>query len=76
MKIPDTNIELTGIKRLVINKKAYYEKVWYPEPLWEDPGSDKHLVGQREMVWRIKHFMANPRARLWVSGDTINVVVE
>lgn len=72
------SVEVSGIKQVVFNRKSvwkrlYYDHsrdyVWYPK--------DVTVVApmrQAAMVERLKRLAASPNHKLWVHGDTINVV--
>lgn len=72
------SIEVSGIERVVFNRKSvwkrlYYEHtrdyVWYPQN-----ANTVCPMRQATMVERLKRLAASPNHKVWVHGDTINIV--
>jgi hypothetical protein len=77
------NVELSGIKKIVINRKQYFErgnsKIKNPND-WAQMAPDGGLirmVGDHEMIRRVKSYLRGGKIithRIVISGDTINII--
>lgn len=72
MKFKD--IEVSGIKRIVINHKKVWE--YYPSNTWMvlRPGeSTESFRPHNEMMKIVNILKEDRRYRMWVHGDTLNI---
>lgn len=73
MKLTDV-IEATGIKQVVIAGSKYYRPyisdnfTRYPKT-----GPAERLTGE-QMAFRVRKLIASGKWRLWIDGDTLNLV--
>jgi len=64
-------VDVMGIKRVVFNRSS----VWNREKdFWYKEGRRCVRVPDLDMIERIKHICRNPRFRVWVHNETVNVV--
>lgn len=78
-----SNIEVNGIKKVVINRKHWWVKVG---PLWKlairGPEPDDFIpvayegktLTHEEMMKMVSHLKKDRRYRLWVHLDTLNII--
>lgn len=68
-------IEVTGITRVVFDRKKAWNKD--AEDIWTfktDESGNVYLMNQKAMTDRIKFAEADSRFRMWIHGDTLNIV--
>lgn len=64
------DIEVSGIKTIVFNKKRLWEK--QADNTWLE--SNRSIVcSHEEMVWIIDRLKYDRKSRMWVHGDTLNI---
>lgn len=69
-------IEVTGITRIVFDRKRVWDKD--TDEIWtaKNDGSDAivRMMNHKDMSERIKYVEADSRFRMWIHGDTLNIV--
>jgi hypothetical protein len=81
-------IELTGIRRIVINRRQFYVRVcptnpkdddrsWVQQTKFEMNSDFIRMVSDHQMMIRVRSYLRGRKFRthrIFVSGDTINIV--
>jgi hypothetical protein len=64
------NIEVSGIKNIVFNKKRMWEK--QVDNSWFE--SNRGLAcSHEEMMWIVNRLKYDRKSRMWVHGDALNI---
>ena len=75
-------IEVSGITRIVFNREFVWERKEYDglvEPIWvkiAEDGSWVYVREPKEIRDMLDYMLARPEYRMWVHGDTLNIVKE
>ena len=75
-------IEVSGITRIVLNREFVWERKEYDglvEPIWakiSEDGSWSYVRLPKEIRGMLDYMLNNPEYRMWVHGDTLNIVKE
>ena len=75
-------IEVSGITRIVINREFVWELREYRglgEPVWvkiDGEGAWVFVRTPKEVRDMLDYMLARPEYRMWVHGDTLNIVKE
>jgi hypothetical protein len=87
MKLPTANLEISGIKKVVIFRKQLWSREgWmnFENPpqrvgegfMWHipDPDGIKHTKSIAQMQKYIWGLLSGDKNRAWIHGDTLNIV--
>lgn len=75
-------IEVSGITRIVFNREFVWERKEYDglvEPIWVKIAEDEswlYVRENKEIRDMLDYMLDNPEYRMWVHGDTLNIVKE
>lgn len=65
------NIEVSGLDQVVINREIFFER---EEDNWYNTGKRASVVSCSKMAEMVKHFATVKNYKVWISGNTVNIV--
>jgi hypothetical protein len=67
------NIEVSGLEQVVINRSTFFER---EQDTWINTQKQSSVIPCSKMANLVKHFVNMKNYKVWISGNTVNIVKE